>query len=270
MFRQILLSFVCSALTCTVSAATAEAQLKEIRARFNGPSIRIQLMQDTDGALVEVKGRYNVYDPKTGKQLDTAFASSSYYMYPTTDGLKWGGEFPGVYQLLIVPDKLDTTVLVAGTEYHGIAYLYQMQHVLGAVNETSLEDFVDSLLSTHLPTTVTHKEAIAAAAIALRTQAFRMMEQSENPYWDIRARDVGYRGSSVERTEAAFVEALRNTKGLIVQSGSLPVDVKWFTGSDASLPAEEIQRLADEGKDARAILEKLFPNCFISKISQLH
>lgn len=268
MFRQILLSIVCSVMTCTVSAATAEAQLKEIRARFNGPSIRVQLIQDAEGALVEVKGRYNVYDPKTGKQLDSAFASSSYYMYPTTDGLKWGAEFPGIYQMLIVPDKVDTTVLIAGTEYHGIAYLYQMQNVIGAVNETSIEDFVDSILSTHLPASVTHKEAIATAAIGLRTEVLRLMEQSTNPFWDIRARDFGYRGSSVERKEPAFVEALRNTKGLIVLSGSLPVEINWFTPASGVFPAEEIQRLAEEGKDARAILEKLFPSSYISKTSQ--
>lgn len=268
MFRYTLCTVI-SAMIATFGLQAedkAQVQLETVRHRFHGPSIRVQLMHDVEGALVEVKGRYNVYDPKTGKQLDTAFLPSSYYMYPTVDGIKWGAEFPGIYQILIVPDKTETTVLVAGTEYHGIVYLYQINGLLGGVNETSIDDFVTSILSTHLPDSITHKEALSAVAIALRTQVIRQMDQNSNPYWDIKAETLGYRGCSVERKDRPFVEALRNTKEMILVKGSLPVDIQWFSGQNgASGPFDQIEQMAQSGKDARVILESLFPGAIITK-----
>ncbi len=240
---------------------------EELRERFNGPSIRVQLMSDQDGSLVEVKGKYNVYDPRTGKKLDSAYTSSSYYMYPTVDGIKWGQEFPGIYQVLLVPDSPKTTLLVGGTEYLGMAYMYQIKGGLGAVNEVSLEDFVASLLSSHIPSDITEKEALAALAIALRTEALHWVAIATNPYWDVKAGTVGYRGSSIERHDSGFEEALRQTKDLVMKKMGINdlVTVRWFSVGETMAPVQEMQNLAKEGKDARAILEKLFGEMQIVK-----
>ncbi|MBS0655014.1 MAG: hypothetical protein JSR46_04495, partial [Verrucomicrobia bacterium] len=132
--------------------------------------VKVQLFRDYEGALVEVKGAYNVFDPKNGTKLIASYLPSSYYMYPTTDGLKWGQEFPDVYQLLIAADKKETTIVVAGTEYRGKAYFYQIQGSIGAVNELPLDDFVMSTLSTHIPEEIVSQDALEALAIALRTE----------------------------------------------------------------------------------------------------
>ncbi|MCE5295010.1 MAG: hypothetical protein LLF94_10430 [Chlamydiales bacterium] len=241
--------------------------LEEIQERFHSPTIRIQLMSDAEGSQIEVKGAYNVYDPRTGKKLDTAFTGSSYYMYPTVDGIKWGTEFPGIYQVLIVPDKVSTTLLVSGTEYRGMAYLYQMKGTLGGVNEVSLEEFVSSILSTHIPADITEQEALAALAIALRTEALYWLGTATNQYWDVKAGTVGYRGAAVERHDPAFDEALKTTKDMVMKkmgSDDL-VSVRWFSAGETVAPVHEMQKLAKEGKDARAILEKLFGEMKIVK-----
>jgi stage II sporulation protein D len=245
----------------------AVSRLIEIRERFDGPTIRIQLFDDVEGTQVEVKGRYNVFDPKTGKKADSAFLASNYYMYPTVDGIKWGAEFPGLYQVLIVPDKTETTVLVGGTEYRGMAYLYQIQGTLAAVNEVSLEDFVTSILSSHIPSYVTEKEAIAALAIALRSEALRQMTFSKSPYWDVKAGTFGYRGFSIERHDAPFIDAMRSSKAMVLMKGDDVVNVKWFAAGEAMAPFHEIQNWAKDGYDARAILEKLFPDSKIVLLS---
>lgn len=267
--KRILLALLLSTSFQLSAEPTAEGKkvIEELKERFNGPSIRVQLLSDAEGALVEVKGRYNVYDPRTGKKLDSAYASSSYYMYPTVDGIKWGQEFPGIYQLLLVPDSTKTTLLVGGTEYLGMAYLYQIKGGLGAVNEVSLEEFVGSLLSSHIPSDITEKEAIAALAIALRTEALHWMAIATNPYWDVKAGTVGYRGSSIERHDGPFEEALRQTKDLVMKKMGLNelVTVRWFSAGEAMAPVQEMQNLAKEGKDARAILEKLFGEMQIVK-----
>lgn len=257
-------------LCCQLSAdVTAEGQkvLEELRERFHSPTIRIQLMSDAEGSQVEVKGRYNVFDPRTGKKLDTAFTGSSYYMYPTIDGIKWGTEFPGIYQVLIVPDKLDTTILVNGTEYRGMAYLYQIKGTLGGVNEVSLDEFVASMLSTHIPSDITEPEALAALGIALRTEALYWLAIANNQFWDVKAATVGYRGAAVERHDAGFEEALKSSKDLVMKKmlSNDIVQVRWFSAGESMAPAYDMQKLAQEGKDARAILEKLFGEIQIVK-----
>ncbi len=267
--RKILLSLLIG-VSCQLAAdVTAEGQkaIEEIRERYKGPTIRIQLMSDVDGTQVEVKGAYNVYDPRTGNKLDTAYTGSSYYMYPTVDGIKWGQEFPGIYQVLIVPDKVDTTVLVNGSEYRGMAYLYQVKGFLGGVNEVSLEEFVASILSSHVPEDITEEEALAALAIALRTEALYWISIASNPYWDIKAGTVGYRGSAIERRDGAFDEALKSTRDLVMKKMGFDdlVTVRWFSAGENMAPVHEMQKLAKEGKDARAILEKVFGEMKIVK-----
>lgn len=257
-------------LSCQLSAdVTVEGHkvVEELRERFNGPTIRIQLMSDAEGSQIEVKGGYNVYDPRTGNKLDTAYAASSYYMYPTIDGIKWGTEFPGIYQVLIVPDKLDTTLLISGTEYRGMAYLYQIKGTLGAVNEVALDEFVRSILSTHVPSDITETEALAALAIALRTEALYWLGIANNQYWDVKAGTVGYRGAAVERHDVAFEDALKTSRDLVMKKmgGTDLVSVRWFSVGESMAPAHEMQKLAQEGKDARAILEKLFGEIQIVK-----
>ncbi len=139
--------FSFSGLTYSLEAEPA-SQLLSMKHRPLGPTIKVMIQQDVEGALVEVKGSYNVYDPGTGKKLETCFAPSSYYMHPTTDGLKWGAEFPDMFQLLIVPDSPKTTILVQGIEYHGMVYAYQADGAIGFVNEVTLDDYTRSIVGT--------------------------------------------------------------------------------------------------------------------------
>lgn len=270
--RRLLLSLLLT--TCSLAADTTPEgveRLEEVRERFQAPTVRVQLFRGVEGALVEVKGGYNVYDPRTGKKLDSAYFSSSYYMNPTVDGLKWGQEFPGVFQLLLVPDKTNTTLLVGGTEYRGMAYLYQIKGSLNAVNELSIDDFVASLLSTHIPQEITDKEALAALAIALRTETLNWMAQGKTPYWDLKAETVGYLGSSIERHDTPFMEALKSTRGLVVKNAKSPdlVNIRWFALGETMAPVQDMVKASQDGKDARAILEKLLGNVQIVKIESL-
>lgn len=269
--RKLLFSVFLGCQAFAFANTTAEGQkvLDEIRERYHSPTIRVQLMADADGSQVEVKGAYNVFDPHTGQKLDSAYMSSSYYMYPTIDGIKWGQEFPGIYQILLVPDKTDTTLLVNGTEYRGMAYLYQIKGLLGGVNEVSLEEFVASILSTHVPSDITEQEALAALAIALRTEALYWLAIANNQYWDVKAGTVGYRGAAFERHDRAFEEALKSTKDLVMKKMGQDdlVSVRWFSAGETMAPVHEMQKLAREGKDARAILEKLYGEMQIVKTS---
>lgn len=260
---------LCMLLTTCLSftLGAQEVDLEPLKKELIKPTIKVQVLQGQEGSLVEVKGGYNLYDPATGKKLDTCFGSSSYYMYPTTEGIKWGQEFPDVYQLMIIPDKKATTVLVGGVEYRGIAYLYHIKGTIGAVNEVSLEDFTASTLSTHVPSHIAAKEALSALAIAMRTQGLTAKSSAQNEFWDVRRESFGYQGSAIERHDAPFVEAIRSTRGMVLKNpdGTL-AQIRWFAAGESVAPMDKIQALAGEGKDARAILSQMFPNCTISVV----
>lgn len=254
--------FIC--LFCTAASCYVQLQAEQVRQ----PAIKVQLFKDKEGALIEVKGPYNVFDPKTGKKIDICFMPASYYMYPTTDGLKWGQEFPGVYQVLIAPDKKEATVVVAGTEYRGKSYLYQIQGAIGAVNEVSIEDFVVSVLSSHVPAEVTSQDALEAIAIVLRTEVYNCLNQGSNQFWDIKASSFNYQGYAVERRDDPFLDAIASTRGMILRNAKSEQSpaIRWFQEGKTAAPVKKIDSLANEGKDAKEILSQVCPGTIITII----
>lgn len=246
-----------TAVTGGLQAADAKAQsrLERITHRPKGPTIKVLLHQDIEGSLVEVKGAYNLYDPHTGKKLKSAFSGSSYYLHPTADGIKWGEEFPGVYQVLIVPDDSKTTVLVQGIEYRGMVYAYQFDGTIGFVNEVTLDDYADSIVAGMIQSQVKEPEAIAALTIAARTDAFQKSQHGKTKYWDVKAVDVGYQGFAVTLHDKAYTAALQATSKMVLNTEK---PISWF--ATAPVPFQEIQTKAQEGKDAKAILTDFFPD----------
>ncbi len=248
---------------------------QEVKNRPKSPTIKVQLFSEIEGAQVEVKGPHNVYDPNTGNKLASNFASSKYYAFPTNDGIKWGQEFPGVYQLLIVPDLKDGVVLVQGTEYPGMVYLYQFEGKLGIVNEVSFEDFVASILSHPDLEGVKDQEMLASLAIVMRTQTLDWKANSQNKYWDIKAPFCQYQGRSYVRFDEPFLYAIKTTKDMVlaksdndsVTLGNIP----WFS-KEKGFSYDKFQVFLDitkEKSDAKSILREVFPRNQICLIKQL-
>jgi hypothetical protein len=259
LFLSALLATACIGAQGLHAEKTAK-RLQELKYRPKGPTIKVLLLQDVEGALVEVKGSYNLYDPRTGKKLETAFLSSSYYLHPTKDGIKWGAEFPGIYQVLIVPDSPKTSVLVAGIEYTGMVYAYQIDGAIGFVNELSLDDYADSILSSQIKSQIMNPEALATLAIACRSDALYKSRHPTTKYWDVKASQVGYQGCALCVKEPALQKAMTSTSRMILSNGQA---VSWFTGKTIVAPLEEIEKLASDKKDAKAILQHFFPGSSI-------
>jgi hypothetical protein len=253
-------ALVAHALTPSLFAITeGEARIQLIKHHPKGPTIKVLVLQDVEGALVEVKGPYNVYDPNTGKKLETAFSGSSYYMHPTTDGIKWGSEFPGVFQVLIVPDNAKTTFLLQGVEYHGMLYCYQADGTIGYVNELTIDDYADSLVACITQEKVLDKEAFAALAIAARADALYKIKHGASKFWHVKGSLVNYIGAACTRTDRPFLDAMKETQGMVLD---LNQQIGWFNNNP--VPITEIQQQAIDGKTAKAILRSYFPDSSIS------
>lgn len=245
------------------AACVPQKMLQYVRNLPQVPFIRVLLAAQKSTFQVEVQGSHNIYDPFTGKKLEAAFMSSSYQMTPTADGIKWGQEFPGIYQILIVPDVKNGTVVVDGIQYSGAVAFYEVGSTLAAVNWVSLEDMTSSLLSMIMaPTTGDQKEALGALAIGVRTLANEQILHSTHQFWDVRADSCGYKGLAVVRQDEPFQEAIKGSKNLVLEPRS---------EASAGLSAQELEKLkqtiiyqqaidlAQNGKDASYILMKFFP-----------
>jgi stage II sporulation protein D len=271
--RSFGLFVLCSALSASALAAVptgvapaCNPQLARVRYMPEDPAIKVLLTKGQEGLMVEVKGPHNIYDPYTGKKLDATFTGSSYYMSPTSDGIKWGQDFPGIYQVLIIPDEPSAGVFVNGIAYPGVVAFYEVDSRLAAVNWTSLEDFVSSVFSGNfLPKETDQREALAAYAIVLRTKALQHIQSGESAFWDVTAEACGYKGYAVVRFDAPFREAMKLTKKLIMvgkESSTAPqrLDKKSLDDLRQQMPFADIQAMARDGRDARLILHRFYPD----------
>ena len=233
--------------------------------------IRVLLCTQKPALQVEVKGAHNAYDPYTGKKLESAFLGSSYEMKPTTDGITWGGDFPGVYQLVIVPDSKESTVFVDGIQYSGAVAFYQIGNGLAAVNWLPIEEFTSCILSTNFaPQAKEHREALAALLIALRTLAYEQIMTPSNQFWDVRADMCGYKGLALVRLDVPYQEALHISKNIILApvNESQPLSYQSFERVKEKIPYAQAVELAEAGKDATAILEKFMPNRELQSVTK--
>ncbi len=256
----------CASPVFAAAAPVYDQRLLQVRYMPEEPLVKALLTKDQDVLMVEVKGSHNIYDPYTGRKLEAAFIGSSYQMAPTPDGIRWGQEFPGVFQIVIVPDEPSLGVFVNGVAYPGVVTFYEVDNRLVAVNWVSLDDFTASLLGANImPKEVDQKEALAAYAIALRTKVYQQLLTSDNKFWDVNADACGYRGDAVVRLDAPFKEAMKATKKIIMtgdQQSNLTshFDKKVIDDIRQKLTISTVQDMAKSGKDAKIILHRFYPD----------
>lgn len=235
--------------------------------------IKLLVVHDKPGVVIEVKGQYKIYDPNKGSLISTRFKGKRKYMQSVADGLKWGEEFPGIYQVMIVPNTLNTTTLVDGIEYKGRIYVYDIGGSISVVNELTLDDYVRCTIAQQYQTSNLSDEAMNAVVIAARTNAYYLVQNPGNQFWTIDARKTGYQGHTLVTVNPKFEKALEKTRNMVLSSDQN--DVKAFannwgisTGqSDAmkniissSISVFEADDLAKKGDHAQKILTTAYPN----------
>jgi stage II sporulation protein D len=239
--------------------------------RPQSPKIKVLIVHDSEGIVLEVKGKYNIYDPYQKSLLAARFSGKGNYIQPLLRGLKWGEEFPGIYQILIVPDAPQITTVVDGIEYRGLMYVYDIGGKISVVNEVDIEDYLSSVLALQLKGPLS-EEAMAALAIIERTNALYQSTSRSNPFWHVKAQEVGYEGHAVTGRISGIDSALASTRYMVMSrssSGSsslAPFPTNLENKKDSALANAEA--MASKGSNAAEILSKMFPNTSIQMASQ--
>lgn len=233
------------------------------------PTIKVLVLHDQDSAHMDVTGNYVIHDPFTNTRLVSSLGEKSQKVESVPSGLKWGEEFPGVYQLHVVPDEEKTITYINGVPYKGSFYVYDIGGSISVVNEVDVEDFLYSVLPSRYDENMA-EEALAALAIAERTHACYTAQSSSNPYWHVQASDVGYKGYIAPKMNQSLASAVHSTRFMVlsrtgVYEGSItpfPIAVQ------STLKPSELAALADKGENAAKILFKKFPDTTIGLINQ--
>lgn len=257
--------------------ATVEgAPLDYLKTVFNKPvpiqppSIKVLVAYDKPGAVLEVKGRYLLFDPRTNSYISTRFIGKRKFIQAINDGLRWGEEFPGLHQLLIVPQDPTVTTIVDGIEYRGGIYVYDVEGTIAVVNEVNVEDYLKSILARRFLEPM-DDEALAAAVIAVRTNAYYQAANPQTPFWAVDGQKVGYQGYAVTGRNVPVEDAIQATRYLIMNEGNVsqgvvhPIPALWEQSGDekagvvAQIKLEEANAMSKDGAHAAQILGKAFP-----------
>ena len=206
------------------------ANIENITEITSSQNIQVLLEKDAMEVLLEVKGPYFLFNPKDGTKVASGLLGKRFMVHAIEAGLKWGEEFPGIYQLYIKPRSEDTSIFINGIQYSGNVAVYAVGDRINIVNDLDIETYVKSQLSYQI-THPMESEVMAALAILARTNAYYAVSHHKDVFWHVCAADVGYQGSGLIAPSSTTIKAVDSTRNLILvhpkDGVSLPFATAW-------------------------------------------
>lgn len=198
-------------------------------------NIQILLENNVDGALLEVRGPYYIFNPYDGTRVSSGLLGKRFMVRETENGLKWGEEFPGVHQIYIKPRSSETAIFINGIQYEGAVAVYGVSNAINIVNDLDIESYVKAILTSQF-TAPLEAEVMSALAILVRTDAYyRATRASQNSFWHTSAQDINYQGSALVVSNSSIDRAVDGTRHLILvhpENGhNLPFATTWTENS---------------------------------------
>ena len=189
--------------------------------------LKVLTHTDLEGALIEVKGSFTVKDPSNGRKIDASFFKKRCYLTTTNDGLKWGSVYKNTHQIEITPKDKNTTFLINGIQYNGKVSAYDISSKIFIVVELEVDDYLKSVLSANFSYKPMHQTTLEALAISMRTDLYHKIATSTNPFWDIKASDHNFLGTSLQTVNSGADSAVTSTQDLILLYKNRPFPTTW-------------------------------------------
>lgn len=214
--RFLQLFFICLLSVSSLQAKWWDTMMTKLGFAPSQPpmTVKVLIYDEVDRVNIEVMGKFNIFDPYKNRRLATRFFADQADVIPLTNGIKWGEQFPGTYQILLSPDSYDTQVYVNGVPYLGKLYVYNVDNKLSVVNEVPLEEYVRSQLS-HFANEYDAEELLEAIAICERTNIVHEVISCQNIFWQVDADVVGFNGCRINSIPA-LDKAMQETDSLIL------------------------------------------------------
>lgn len=203
---------------CFVTSAVFSSTQEENHSTQDfGPvaQVKVLVKKNAEGALIEVKGAYDVIDPFTQKKVSNGFKGKRFYLYPHSEGIKWGEDFAGIYQIKISPKDAVSSVLVDGIQYKGNLEIYHVDNKITIINEVDVENYLKSILSSQIQEDL-EPAVMDAIAILARTQTYYHIQHHERAFWHIDAAAVDYKGHALSLFSPKIIKSVDSTRFLVM------------------------------------------------------
>jgi len=219
-------------LTCGTLLATppSSPQATDFSQKSKPATIKVLIERRAPEALIEVKGRYHVYNPLDGTAVTSGIMSKRYAATAEEYGIKWGEKFPGLHQIRIVPDDSQSSVLIDGIQYRGCVEIYAADNKVNIINEVDVESFLKSTLATQF-TEAVDDEVMNAVAIVARTNAYYQIAKNRSAFWHMEADDAHYLGNAVVQNKAHIDRAIETTRHAVLTMQNKPFAAAWTKNS---------------------------------------
>lgn len=205
----------------------AGGEIKNAEGQGEKPAtIKVLLEKESEGVLLEARGSYAVYNPDNGKKVSSGSRGKRFYLYPHAEGIKWGENFLGIFQLQIVPTSADTTFLVNGIQYQGAIEVYNVENTLKIINEVNVENFVKATLSEKVDSSL-HSNVLDAIAIIARTDAYYTALLNYDAFWHVDAKEIGYEGTALTLQNLDIDRAVDRSRYLVMTFEEQPFPCAW-------------------------------------------
>jgi stage II sporulation protein D len=224
-------------MACTILPGQADevTSYERIAEPMAPRNIQILLEKDAEGALLEVKGPYYIFNQHDGSRVSSGLLGKRFMVHETENGLKWGEEFPGIHQIYIKPRSADTAIFINGVQYAGAIAIYGVANKIQIVNDLDIESYVKATLTSQFQAPL-EPEVMSALAILARTDAYyRATRTPQSSYWHTAAHDINYQGCALVVNNSAIDRAVDSTRHLILvhpENGrNLPFATAWTENS---------------------------------------
>jgi len=237
--------------------------------------IDVLIVNDQPQILIEVSGRYQLMDPNTKKLIGKRYLGKKKNIQALASGLKWGEEFPGIYQLQIIPED---SITVNGVAYRGMLFVYDIGGSISIVNRVPIEEYLLSTLPSRYQKNLP-EEALSAIAITARTEAFYQTLYPRSKFWAVDGIREGYKGLESHITGSKIERAIRATRYMILSKtgayegvftpfpacwdSSYPLTQPDQKGTVSRISIKDAEKMATSGQHAAQILSKAFPGSHI-------
>jgi stage II sporulation protein D len=218
-----------SFLLAAISVSAASPQATDISQKSKPATVKVLLHRQVPEALLEAKGRYEIYYLLNETKVSSGINSSRHTISVSEYGLKWGEDFKGYHQLRFVPVDSQSSLLVNGIQYRGCIEVWSNDGKLNIINEVGVEQYLKSTLSTSFPQPM-HDEMARAIAIVARTNAYFIGNRNKRADWHVLASEVGYQGSSI-LPKKHIDRAVDSTYHLILTFNDAPFAATWTQNS---------------------------------------
>ena len=213
-------------LSITIISFAFSSQLSSETTKANPATIKILLEQGSTGMVLETRGSFEIINPATDKKISSGRHGKRFYLYPHKEGIKWGENFLGIYQIHIRPTSPRSSILIDGIQYRGVIAVYHVEEKLNVVNEIDVENFLKSAL-VHRKIPPLSDAVIDAIAIVARTHAYYTALLNFKAFWHLNAKTIGYQGYALTCNNLEIEHAIERTRHLVMTFDYQPFPATW-------------------------------------------